>query len=432
MHHHAYDAVCQATPPDRRGADRDHAADAGTGGPPRRAALTLFSLALGTFAIGSGEFGTNGIVPLLARDLHTSVPTATAAVTAYAIGVVVGSPLITVAAARLNRRSLLLGLMVLFIAGNLLSAAAPGIWALIPFRFVTGTVQGAYFGAAAVVASTVYGRGRSGKAFATVMAGLTVAAIAGSPLGTWLGQHAGWPTLYWTVAGVGGLAWVALALWVPRSRELDGGSVTHELRELRRGPVWVMVVVASAGISSIFAVYTFIGPFVTDAAGRPASLIPVALAVFGVGMAVGNAVGGRVADRSRSLGLLVGFAVSVGLLVVIGLAGGSIRVLLPCLFGVGAFMMLAVPTIQVRLTDAAPDAPTLMGALNLASLNLANSLGAIGGAVVLDAGGGTLSTVWAGVALTSLALLVFLVATPRRDHDRDRSPSSSTAVAAAS
>jgi MFS transporter, DHA1 family, inner membrane transport protein len=164
----------------------------------------------------------------------------------------------------------------------------------------------------------------------------------------------------------------------------------------------------SACISSIFAVYTFIGPFVTDAARRDASLIPVALAVFGIGMAVGNHLGGRVADRYEHRGLIWGYGAVLAVLALIGVAGGDLVILLPCLFGVGATMMFAIPTIQVRLTAFARDAPTLMGAPNLAALNLANSLGAIGGAITLDAGWGTPSTVWAGVILTTAGLLLYI------------------------
>ncbi|BEL06606.1 MFS transporter [Actinoplanes sichuanensis] len=383
----------------------------------------LLALALGTFAIGTGEFGSNGIIQLFATDLGVSIPVATHAITAYAVGVVIGSPAITLLAARVNRRTLLLGLMVLFLIGNALSAVAPNITLLVVFRFVAGCVQGAFFGAGAAVAAYLYGPGRGGKAFATVMGGLTIATIVGSPLGTLIGQQAGWRAMYWAVVAIGLVAAGALFIWLPRTRDLHGGSITGELGALRAAAVWRMVAVASLGISSIFAVYTFIGPFVTDAAGRDASLVPIALAVFGVGMAVGNSLGGRIADRSESNGLIRGYGVTLLLLVPIGLGGGDIAVLLPCLFGVGAAMMFAIPTIQVRLTTLAPGAPTLMGALNLAALNLANSLGAVGGAVALDAGGGTLSTVWAGFLLTTAGLLLYLVR--RRPSSSARQPSSS-------
>ncbi|MFC6083532.1 MFS transporter [Sphaerisporangium aureirubrum] len=381
--------------------------------PVRNPSRALFSLALGTFAIGTGEFGSNGIIQLFAADLYVSIPEATNAITAYALGVVVGSPAITLLAARVNRRTLLLGLVVLFLAGNTLSALAPNLALLIVFRFVTGSVQGAFFGAGAVVAAHVYGPGKGGKAFATVMGGLTLATIAGSPLGTFVGQHAGWRAMYWAVVALGLLAGAALVAWLPRTDDLHGTPISHELDGLRSRGVWLMVVVAALGISSIFAVYTFIGPFVTDAARQDAALIPVALAVFGLGMAAGNQLGGRVADRYEHRGLTLGYGGVLALLVLIGVAGDDLLILLPCLFGVGATMMLAIPTVQVRLTAFAPTAPTLMGALNLAALNLANSLGAIGGAITLEAGWGTLSTVWAGFVLTAAGLLLYVTTVAR-------------------
>ncbi|MFC5748438.1 MFS transporter [Actinomadura rugatobispora] len=403
MHEQAYGGQCVLE-------EKRHRADAKPKGSPKAA---LAALALGTFAIGTGEFGSNGIIQLFASDLDVSLPVATYAITAYAIGVVVGSPAITLLAARVNRRTLLLGLIGLFLAGNALSALAPNVALLIVFRFVTGGVQGAFFGAGAVVAAYVYGPGRGGKAFATVMGGLTIATIVGSPLGTFIGQQAGWRAMYWTVVAVGLAAGAALVAWLPRTDDLRGGSVRNELDGLRRLNVWLMVAVASLGISSIFAVYTFIGPFVTDAAKRDPALIPIALAVFGLGMAAGNQLGGQVADRFEHRGLIWGYGGALALLVLIGAAGTHLLVLMPCLFGVGATMMFAIPTIQVRLTAAAPDAPTLMGALNLAALNLANSLGAIGGAVTLAAGWGTLSTVWAGFVLTAAGLLLYTMTAVR-------------------
>jgi DHA1 family inner membrane transport protein len=382
--------------------------------------LTLFALALGTFAIGSGEFGSNGIIQLFSSEFQVSVPLATWAITAYAIGVMIGSPVITLVFARLNRRTLLLGLVCLFLLGNELSAIAPNIWLLIAARFVTGTVQGAYFGAGAVVAAYVYGPGKGGKAFAAVMTGLTVATIVGSPVGTFIGQNAGWRTLYVTVAAVGVLAGVALLAWVPRTADLDGAPVGRELSALRKPMVWLMMAVAALGISSIFAVYTFIGPFVTDAALADASMIPIALAIFGAGMAAGNMLGGRAADAHSFRVLISGYAGVLVVLVLLGLFGEHLSVLFLSLFGVGLTMMFAVPAIQVLLNRFAPEAPTLVGALNLAALNLANALGALGGAVTLGAGLETLSTVCAGFVLTAAGLVLFLVAMPRVRATRRR------------
>ncbi|NUT36486.1 MAG: MFS transporter [Hamadaea sp.] len=403
MHQRAYDRQCTA----------EEGRHTSATSPVRNPRLTLFALALGTFAIGAGEFGSNGIIQLFADDLEVSVPVATYAITAYAFGVMIGSPAITLLAARVNRRTLLLGLIGLFVIGNGLSALASDITLFVVFRFVAGSVQGAFFGAGAVVAAYVYGPGKGGKAFATVMGGLTVATIVGSPLGTFIGQHAGWRAMYGTVVAVGVIAGAALMAWLPRTDDLRGSSLTGELGALRSRGVWLMVTVAALGISSIFAVYTFIGPFITDAARRDASLIPIALAVFGLGMAVGNHIGGRVADRYENRGLILGYGGALTFLVLIGAAGDNLVVLLPCLFGVGATMMFAIPTIQVRLTAFAPDAPTLMGTLNLAALNLANCLGAIGGAVALDAGWGTLSTVWSGFVLTIAGLLLYVMTVAR-------------------
>lgn len=375
----------------------------------RSGKLALLALAAGTFAIGTGEFGTNGIIEIYARDLHTSLASATWAVTAYALGVVIGSPAITIAAARLNRRTLLLGLIGLFVVGNLASAVSASMGMLIAARFLTGTVQGAYFGAAAVVASFVFGPGRGGRAFATVMAGLTIATILGSPGGTVVGQVLGWQWMYVIVTGIGLLAGAALWAWVPATPELDGGSVAAEVRALARPLVWAMVAVAALGISSIFAVYTFIAPIVTDGAGASPRLIPVALAVFGVGMAVGNQVGGRLADRSPFRGLLLGYALVSGFLVVVAVGGSWVPSLLVGLFGVGASAMTAVPPIQVLLTRYAPGAPTLAGSLNLAALNLANALGALAGAAVLTAGLGVLAAPLAGLVLVVAGVGVFRV-----------------------
>jgi MFS transporter, DHA1 family, inner membrane transport protein len=411
MHTAAYRSQCEA---------EEHRHDASRAGP--RPGLTLFALALGTFAIGTGEFGSNGIIQLFASDLEVSLPLATYAVTAYAVGVMIGSPVITVVAARYNRRNLLLFLVGLFVVGNVLSALSASLGMLIAARFVTGTVQGAYFGAGAVVAAYVYGPGNGGRAFATVMGGLTVATIIGSPLGTFVGQLAGWRAMYLVVVVIALLAGLALLAWVPRTDALAGSSVAQELGALRRPMVWVVTAVAGLGISSIFAVYTFIAPYITDATGSSPALIPIALGVFGLGMAVGNQVGGRLADRFAYRGLVSGYALVLVFLVVIALGGSSLAVLLPALFFVGATMMMAIPTIQVLLTSYAPEAPTLMGAVNLAALNLANALGAIGGSIVLGIGLGTLSTAWAGLVLTLAGLVLFALTVPRFPPPRPAAP----------
>ncbi|MGV6873241.1 MFS transporter [Pseudochelatococcus sp. B33] len=369
--------------------------------------LALFSLALASFAIGTTEFASMGILQLFSTSLAIDIPTATHAITAYALGVVVGAPVITLAAARLNRRTMLLALMGLFILGNLLSSIAPDITLLVAARFISGLTQGAYFGAGAVVATHIVGPERAGKAFSLVVSGLTVATIFGSPLATFFGQHLGWRETYVAVAGLGAVAFAALWAWIPRSDALAGRPVAQELSALARPRVWWMMSVAAIAVASIFAVYTFIGPFVTDAAGLSPALIPVGLALFGIGMTLGNIVGGRLADTHPARGLIVGFGLALLVLAVLGSAGSNPLVLMSALFGVGFTTMTAIPTIQVRLTRMAPEAPTMMGAMNMASLNLSNAIGAWAGGVVIGAGMGLLATAWAGFALTAAGLAIF-------------------------
>jgi DHA1 family inner membrane transport protein len=374
-----------------------------------RRRLTLLALALGTFCIGTSEFASMGMLQLFAATLALDLSTATHAIEAYAFGVVLGGPAVTILAAQLNRRSLLLALMAIFVLGNVLSAVATGLGSFALARFVSGIPQGAYFGAGAVVASYIVGPGQGGRAFALVMTGLTVATIFGSPLATLMGQTLGWRNAYLAVSALGLVSFLALWTWVPRSGALDGGPVLQELRALNRAAVWSMVAVAALGVASIFAVYTFIGPFVTDGAGLGASWIPIALGLFGVGMTAGNFIGGWLADRHPSHGLVAGFGSALVVLALLALGGRNAWVLMAGLLAVGTTMMVAIPTIQVRLTEAAPDAPTLMGAMNLAALNVANAIGAWAGGQVIAQGHGLLSAVWAGFALTLAGLVLFLL-----------------------
>lgn len=395
MHEHAYAAQCASV---ARHADGDKTTST---------SLPLLALALGSFCIGTSEFASMGVLQLFSSDLGLSLPTATNVITAYAFGVMIGAPLVTLAASRLNRRTLLLGLMALFIVGNLLSAIAANLPTLMMARFITGMPQGGYFGAGAVVAAYIVGPGKSGRAFAIVMTGLTVATIVGSPIATFLGQHVGWRNAYIAIAGLAVLALLALWLWTPRTDALHGGPVMQEVQALRKPAVLAMMLVAAIGVGSIFAVYTFIGAFITDVNHADPALIPLALAVFGVGMTVGNLVGGRLADSHPALGLVAGFGAAIAVLALLAMGGANLWVLLPCLFGVGATMMTAIPTIQVRLTNLAPESPTLMGAMNLASLNVANAVGAWAGGVSIGLGLSLLSAAWAGLACTLLGLLIF-------------------------
>lgn len=221
---------------------------------------------------------------------------------------------------------------------------------------------------------------------------------------------------YLAVVILAALAIVAIRQWVPRTPALDGVPVIQELSALRKASVWGMMMVAAIGVGSIFAVYTFIGPIVTDAAGLPAAMIPIALGAFGLGMTAGNLFGGRVADRYPARGIIIGYGGALIVMAALAVGGASVWLLLPGLFGVGAAMMVAIPTIQVRLTTFAPEAPSLMGAMNLTSLNAANALGAWSGGLAIDPGFGLLSAVWAGFGfmLAGLTLFGFTLTGQRR------------------
>lgn len=375
--------------------------------------LALLALAMGSFGIGTSEFSSMGILQLFSADLGIDIPEATHAITGYAIGVVIGAPLVTLAAVRLNRRTVLLLLMGLFVIGNLLSAMADNTAMLVAARFVSGLPQGAYFGAGAVIATHIVGKDRGGKAFALVVSGLTIATIIGAPIGTFIGQGYGWRVAYLAIAAYGLLALAALLLWLPRSRDLDGRPVVQELSALARWNVWAMMIVAALSVSSIFAVYTFIGPFVTDLALLSPGMIPLGLALFGIGMATGNILGGRLADLYRFRGLVCGFSATLVVLAVLALFGAQPVVLMLSLFGIGFTTMVAIPTIPVRLTAMAPGAPTMMGAMNMASLNVANAIGAAAGGASIGAGFGLLSAVWVGFALTALGLIFFALTVGR-------------------
>ena len=379
-----------------------------------RGTLTILALALGTFSIGTSEFASMGLLQQFAADLELDLTTASHAIEAYALGVVLGGPAVTILAARLNRKHLLLALMAVFVLGNVLSSMATGLVGLTLARFLSGIPQGAYFGAGAVVASYIVGPGQGGRAFALVMTGLTVATIVGSPLATLMGQTLGWRNAYLAVSALGLLSLFTLWAWVPRAGALDGGPVLQELRALNRPAGWSMMAVAALGVASICAVYTYVGPLVTDGARLGERWIPLALGIFGIGMTAGNVLGGWFADRHPTRGLVAGFGSALVALALLAMGGQNVGVLMAGLFAVGATMMAAIPTIQVRLTRAAPDAPTLMGAMNLAALNVANAIGAWSGGQAIAQGHGLLSAAWAGFALTLAGLVLFLQISRKR------------------
>ncbi len=369
----------------------------------------MLALALGGFGIGTTEFVTMGLLPDIAADFTISEPTAGHAVSAYALGVVVGAPLIAALAARVPRKKLLIALMVAFTVGNAATVLAPTFATLTLARFVSGLPHGAYFGVASLAAATLAPVGQRAKAVAAVMLGLSVANVIGVPGATWLGQHLGWRDAYVVVAVIGVATVAALWRFVP---DLSGMKITNpitELGALRRPQVLLTLAVGAIGFGGMFAVYTYIATTMTDVAGMPIGAVPVVLALFGLGMIAGNILGGVLADRGVDRSI---FAALLAMVVI--LAGFVLAAHNPITASIGAFLVGAsgaalAPGLQTRLMDVAADAQTLAAALNHAALNMANAAGAWLGGLVIAAGLGYTAPAAVGALLAVLGVALFTV-----------------------
>ncbi|XVV07191.1 MFS transporter [Actinosynnema sp. CA-248983] len=363
--------------------------------PVRGGGAAMGALALGGFGIGTTEFATMGLLPQMAETFDISIPTAGHAISLYALGVVVGAPLIAGLAARLPRKGLLIGLTIALAVGNGLSAIAPSSTALMVARFVAGLPHGAYFGISAVVAAALVPPERRGTAVARVMVGLTLANLVGVPLATAAGQQIGWRTAYLAVAVVAGVTALALARWLPRMPA--SGGVRAELRAFRRPQVWFALVTGMVGFGGMFAVYSYISPLTTEVTGLPSGAVPWMLAAFGLGMTLGATLGGRFVDRSVT-GSVFGSLVAVtGVLALFGLTARVAVAAFGTVLLLGFVTQVLASALQVRLMDASPDAPSLASSSNHSALNIANGAGAWLGGLAIAWGWGYVATAWVGV-----------------------------------
>ncbi|MFK4358426.1 DHA1 family inner membrane transport protein [Rhodococcus sp. 27YEA6] len=370
----------------------------------------MLALALGGFGIGTTEFVAMGLLPEMATGLGVSEPIAGHVISAYALGVVVGAPLIAALTARVPRRTLLIALMVAFTVGNAASVFAPSYTTLMMARFVAGLPHGAYFGVAALVAAHLAEPGKRAKAVAMVMMGLSVANVIGVPVAAWIGQALGWRSAFALVAVIGVATVASLFVWIPR---LDGMPVTNpitELGALGRVQVWMTLIVGMVGFGGMFAVYTYISTTLTDVSGLGASFIPLALMLYGLGMVAGNFVGGYLADRALMKGLFLSMGSLVVILAVFVIAVRNPYTALIFVFLIGLAGSSMVPGLQTRLMDVAEDAQTLAASLNHAALNIANAFGAWIGGVVIAAGYGYTAPAAVGSLLAVAGLVVLAVA----------------------
>ncbi|MGH3470876.1 MAG: MFS transporter [Nocardioidaceae bacterium] len=374
-----------------------------------RVVLAISALALGGFAIGTTEFVTMGLLPQIAAGVGVSIPTAGHIITAYALGVVVGAPVIAALGAKMPRKGMLVMLMIVFAVCNAGAAMAQGFGSLTLMRFLSGVPHGAFFGIAALVAASLVSPAHRGRAVAAVMMGLSVANVIGVPLATWMGQQLGWRSAYWLVAGIA-LATVASVLrLVPHKPPCGTATIRGELSALKKPQVVMALLVGTIGFGGMFAMYSYIAPLVTEVGGMSEASVPVYLALYGLGGVAGAIIGGRMADHAvlkAMAGSLVAMGLLLGLLTVSitqpVLAGATIV----CIAFSGSALVIA---LQVRLMDVAGQAQTLGAALNHSSLNLANALGAWLGGLVIAHGLGYRATSWVGVVLAGLGLLVVAV-----------------------
>jgi DHA1 family inner membrane transport protein len=375
------------------------------------------ALALGGFAIGTTEFVTMGLLPDIADGVDVSIPSAGHVISAYAIGVVIGSPVIAALGARLPRRALAMALMTAFVVGNALSALAPGYGSLVLARFVAGLPHGAYFGVASLIAASLVPAHLRGRAVSSVMLGLAISNVAGVPAATWLGQNLGWRSAYWAVVVIAGLTVLAVLLVVPSVPGRAEASIRAELEALRRPQVLLTLSFGIVGFGGMFALYSYIAPLVTDVAGASAGFVPVALLVFGFGMVAGTALGGRLADRALFPSLVGALVAMVAFLTAVVAGAGHPASLLVAAFLVAMASSVLAVCLQLRLMEVAGDAQMLGAALNHSALNLANALGAWLGGLVIAAGFGyrAPSAVGAGLAVVGLGLLAASAVLRRRE-----------------
>ncbi|MBT1002171.1 MFS transporter [Paenarthrobacter sp. DKR-5] len=374
--------------------------------------IALFALALGGFGIGLTEFVIMGLLPEVARDFGVSEATAGYLISGYALSVAVGAVLITAAVTRLNRKKVLLGLMVLFIAGNLVSAVAATYPLMLAGRIIAALCHGAFFGIGAVVAADLVAPTRRAGAIALMFAGLTSANVLGVPIGTLLGQNLGWRSTFWAITAIGVVAFAGIALLVPSTPGSSAaGSLRSEVRAFRRPQVWLSIAVTVLGYGGMFGGFTYIAFTLTEVSGFAASTVPWLLVVFGAGLFVGNFAGGRAADRNLPLTLTVLLVGLAAVLVVFAITAGNQAAVIACLFLMGSFGFATVPGLQMRILHYASEAPTLASGANIAAFNVGNALGAWVGGLGIAAGLGFTSPLWAGAAVTVAGLLVLLGAT---------------------
>jgi DHA1 family inner membrane transport protein len=353
---------------------------------PIRLSLPILALAAASFGIGTTEFVIMGLLPDVARSLSVTIPQAGYLVSGYALGVVIGAPIVAMATAGIPRKTALLALMALFTIGNLGCALAPDYWLLMTARVVTAFAHGAFFGIGAVVASNLVPREQRTRAVSLMFAGLTLANVLSVPFGTALGQSAGWRATFWAVVVIGIVAFLAITRFVPSGMPGTRGGLAKEFRALGRWPVLLPMLISTMASVSMFSLFTYITPLLEEVTGLTPHGVTGALLAIGVGLTIGNLIGGRLADRNLLLTIIGAF---ICLVIVLGALALVVHMTLPTLVLLilwGGIAFALVSPLQIWVVDAATDAPNLASTLNQGAFNLGNATGAWIGGVALNAG----------------------------------------------
>jgi len=373
--------------------------------------IGLIALAIGGFGIGLTEFVIMGLLPEVATDFQVSEAAAGWLITGYALSVAVGALLVTAAVTRLPRKQVLLGLLVLFIIGNLLSATSPSYELMMLGRIVAALCHGAFFGIGSVVAANMVAPDKKAGAIAIMFTGLTLANVLGVPFGTFLGQSFGWRSTFWAITVIGVIALIGIATLVPATgRGEAGANLRNELRAFRSSQVWLSLIVTILGFGGMFGAFTYIAYVLTDVSGFASGTVPWLLILFGVGLFAGNILGGKAADRALDTSLVVILSALTVVLVVFALTAGSQLTTIASLVLMGGFGFATVPGLQMRVMKYAGDASTLVSGANIGAFNIGNAVGAYVGGVTITAGLGYTSPIWAGAILTAVGVVVMVIA----------------------
>ncbi|MFJ2352338.1 MFS transporter [Glutamicibacter sp. NPDC087673] len=372
--------------------------------------LGLIALAIGAFGIGLTEFVIMGLLPDVAADFGVSEAAAGWLISGYALSVVVGALGLTAATVRWPRKPVLVGLLVLFIIGNSLTAMAATYEVAMIGRVIAALCHGAFFGIGAVVAADLVPANKKAGAIAIMFTGLTAANVLGVPFGTLLGQHSGWRSTFWAISGIGVIALIGILVLVPVIKHAaEGISLRKELGAFTSLQVWLSLGVTVLGYGGMFGAFTYIAYTLTEVTGFNETSVPWLLMLFGAGLFAGNWIGGRMADKSIDRTLLIFISALLVVLVLFGFFASNQIATVIALLLMGGFGFGTVPGLQSRIMQYAGNAPTLASGANIGAFNVGNALGAWVGGLGIAAGLGYTSPIWIGALITLVALIVILL-----------------------